>query len=341
MDERSRRRKRCPAGNRYREEIHLLNQRYHEQWERAERLERELAEARSSWLGSLFAWVRYVKRLVRPIRYAGRPGSRPGELRDVPCHFLDEYPGPVTGRVNIIIPFKDQVDMLRGCLRGIRHSTYRDVELILVNNGSEQERTLRYLARVRQCGRVVLDRPGPFNFSWLCNEGARAATGRFLLFLNNDTEVLAPDWLERLLRVACLSNVGVVGATLFYPDRTIQHAGLFPRDNDRWIHVYRGLPADAIGDQGELARVRTVPAVTGACMLLSREVFDLLGGFDERLPVTYGDVDLCCRARQMGRLVVVTPHARLLHFEAITRGYADDRPGNDHLLRLDRFPRQV
>lgn len=324
--------------NRHRELIHLLNQRYHEQWERAERLEKELAEARGGWLGSLVAWLRCLKRLFRPVRYTGRPGSRPGELRDVPFERVEEYPGPVTGRVSIIIPFKDQLDLLRGCLRSLRRTAYRDVEVVLVDNGSEQDRTRRYIARARQGGRVVIDCPGPFNFSRLCNEGARHANGRFLLFLNNDTEVLTPDWLERLLRLAVRPDVGVVGATLLYPDRTIQHAGLFPRAGGRWIHGYRGLPADALGDQGELAHIRTVPAVTGACLMLSREVVELLGGFDERLPITYGDVDLCCRARTQGRLVVITPHARLLHFEAITRGYTTDCPGGDHLQAMDRFP---
>lgn len=311
---------------RYRRLIHLLNQRYHEQWERAERLEKELAEARCGWLGPVTAWLRSLKRWFRPARYTGRPGSRPGELRNLPCQRLEEHAGPIEGLVSIIIPFKDQLALLRGCLRSICRSSWPDIELILVNNGSEQRRTLDYLVRARNRGRVILDCPGPFNFSRLCNDGARQAHGRYLLFLNNDTEVLTRDWLERMLRVAFLPDVGIVGATLLYSDGTLQHAGLFPRTDGRWVHGYRGLPADAAGDQGELAHVRTVPAVTGACLLLPRDVFDALGGFDERFPVGYGDVDLCCRARQLGRQVVVTPHARLLHYEALTRGFTDDRP---------------
>jgi GT2 family glycosyltransferase len=183
-----------------------------------------------------------------------------------------------------------------------------------------------------------VDRPGPFNFSRLCNEGARQAQGDYLLFLNNDTEVLHPDWLERMLRLANRPDVGVVGATLLYPDGTLQHAGLFPRRDGQWIHGYRNLPADAPGDQGELAHVRTVPAVTGACMMLGRDFFWTLGGFDEKLPTSYGDVELCCRARRHGTQVVVTPHARLLHFEGLSRGYTSDRPGADHLSELECFP---
>src|SRR5262249_20185600 len=211
---------------RYRKLIHLLNQRYHEQWERAERLEKELAEARRGWLGLPVAWLRYAKRWLRPVRYTGRPGSRPGELRDVAWRRRSEAEGWAGARVSIIIPFKDQLDLLRGCLRSLRRSTYRNYEVVLVDNGSEEPATRRYLERARLRRRVV-GCPGPFNFSWLCNEGARRARGEFLVFLNNDTEVLTPDWLQRLLVVACRPDVGVVGATLLYPDRTIQHAGLF------------------------------------------------------------------------------------------------------------------
>jgi O-antigen biosynthesis protein len=322
---------------RYRHLIHLLNQRYHEQWERAERLEQEVAELRTRWLGGPLAWLRYLKRRLRPARYAGRPSSRPGELRDVPCQRLAELPGPVSGRVSIIIPFKDRPELLRGCLRSLRRTAHRDFEVVLVDNGSEEERTRCFLGKARR-RRVVVECPGEFNFARLCNAGARAARGEFLLFLNNDTEVLHPGWLERLLRVARRPDVGVVGATLLYPDGTIQHAGLFPRAGGVWVHGYRGLTPDAPGDRGELGYVRTVPAVTGACLLIGREFFEELGGFDERLPTTYNDVDLCLRARARGRLVAVTPHARLLHFEAISRGYTTDRAGTGHLRALERFP---
>jgi GT2 family glycosyltransferase len=320
----------------YRQTIHLLNQRYHEQWERAERLEKEVAELRSRWLGPLRAWLRSLKRWVRPVRYTGRPGTRPGELGEVPCRLLEEAAVPA-GRVSIVIPFKDQLGLLRGCLRSLGRGTYRDFEVVLVDNGSAEACTRRYLERARaRPRRAVVECPGAFNFSRLCNEGARQAAGEFLLFLNNDTEVFAPDWLERLLAVAGRPDVGIVGATLLYPDRTIQHAGLFPRPDGRWAHGYRGLPEDSPGDQGELHHVRTVPAVTAACLLIRREFFWSLGGFDERLPTTYNDVDLCCRARDRGRLVAVTPHATLLHFEALSRGYSTDRPGSGHLSALGR-----
>jgi GT2 family glycosyltransferase len=320
--------------NSYRELIHTLHQRYHREWERAELLEKELSLVRGRWWGPGLAWLLSLARRLRPAR---NPGPEiPGE----PCQPLSEGLGPLAGRVSIIIPFKDRLELLRGCLRSLRASTWRDFEIVLVDNGSTERRTARYLGRVRQRGTArVVGCPGPFNFSRLCNEGAKRASGDHLLFLNNDTEVLTPDWLERMLGLARRPDVGIVGATLLYPDGSIQHAGLFPQPGGRWIHAYRHAPlADARREHDELRRIRVVPAVSGACLMVRRETFEVLGGFNEALPLTYNDVDLCCRAQKQGMLVVVTPHARLLHFECLSRGFSGDTPGSGHLESLDAFP---
>jgi GT2 family glycosyltransferase len=319
----------------YRELIHALHRRYYHEWRRAEYLERELARVRGRWGGALFAWLLYLKRWLRPADTTMETYS------PEPCPTLEEDPGPVSGRVSIIIPFKDRLELLRGCLRSLRDSTYRDFEVVLVDNGSSDPRTARYLYRLRRRrSACVVDCPGPFNFSWLCNEGAKQATGEYLLFLNNDMEVLTPDWLQRLIRLAQRPEVGVAGATLLYPDGTIQHAGLFPRSDGRWVHASRGCLWGAAG-QEESRQIRAVPAVSAACLMIRRELFTSLGGFDERLPVTYNDIDLCCRARDRQLLVAVSPHARLLHFECLSRGYAGDQPGEGHLAVLDDFPTEA
>jgi GT2 family glycosyltransferase len=314
--------------------IHLLNRRYHEEWMRAEQLQRDLDRMRRWSLWPLFEWARRVKRWWRPAELETRLLSRGRPLQD-----LIERAEPPRGRVSIIIPFRDRIDLLRGCLRSIQASTYRRFEIVLVNNDSLERRTERFLGRLRSRRRVhILDAPGPFNFSRLCNAGAARASGDYLLFLNNDTEVLTPDWLEHLLVVGRHPGVGAVAATLLYLDGTIQHAGIFPRADGNWDHAYRGRPHDCVGDQGELRHVREVPAVTAACLLMRREQFVELGGFDERLPLTFGDVELCQRIRALGLLVVVTPHARCLHFESLSRGCSDDRPGEGHLAAMERFP---
>jgi GT2 family glycosyltransferase len=314
--------------------IHLLNQRYHREWERAEQLQDELARIRSWWIWPAVAWLRRLKQWLRPAAAASTQESPSSS-----CRTLSEIPGTPTGQVSIVIPFKDGLPLLRNCLASLRASTYRRFEIILVNNGSTEPRTQRYLWRIAtRSGVQVVDCPGPFNFSRLCNEGARRARGDHVLFLNNDTEVLTRDWLERMLFLERQPEVGVVGATLLYPDRTIQHAGLAPRADGNWVHLHRGRAVRIDGKEGELQEVRTVPAVTGACLLMRRDLFQELGGFDERLPVTFSDVDLCCRVRRRGLLVVVTPHARLFHFECLSRGYAVDSPGAAHLTALARFP---
>jgi GT2 family glycosyltransferase len=330
---RRRSRRRLVRRSDQRELIHVLNQRYHQAWERAELLQEELTRIRSWWFWPVVEWLRRVKRRLRPL---------PAPVLEPPWgagQNLTEITGSPSGNVSIVIPFKDGLPLLRNCLTSLQASTYRRFEIVLVNNGSSEPRTQRFLWRIatRPAVRVV-DCPGPFNFSYLCNEGARRAGGDHLLFLNNDTEVLTRDWLERLLFLERQPEVGVVGATLLYPDRTIQHAGLAPRADGNWVHLHRGRPEHLLGTVEELGRLRVVPAVTGACLLMRREQFLQLGGFDERLPVTFGDVDLCCRARQRGLLVVVTPHARLFHFECLSRGYVVDNPGTAHLAAMPGFP---
>lgn len=310
----------------HRELIHELNQRYYREWLRAERLQRELARAR--WLGPLAPCLRWLKRSLFPVERASCTS-----LPD--CPTLDDAPAGAAGRVSIIIPFRDQLNLLRSCLRSLRRTACPDVELVLVDNGSADPRTRRYLRRLGRRGAAkVVSCPEPFNFSRLCNQGAARADGDYLLFLNNDTEACHAGWLGALTRLASRPDVGAVAATLLYPDGTVQHAGLFPDSHGRYVHAGRGLPADTPG----LDRVRVVPAVTGACLMLRRGLFRDLGGFDERLPVTYSDVDLCLRASRAGRRNVVTPHARLLHYEGLSRGFAGDEPGAGHLRAIGSFP---
>jgi GT2 family glycosyltransferase len=309
----------CAAGNSYRELIHLLNRRYQEEFGRAERLQAELGGLLKSRAWKMLnCWARVKGWFKRPPQEDPVPVA---DCRTLPMTGLDAT-AKSAGRVSIIIPFKDRIDLLRGCLGSLRTSSYRRFELILVDNGSSERRTRRYLRRLQTRRGVRLVRsPGPFNFSRLCNDGADRAGGDHLLFLNNDTEVLSRDWLEQLLQPALHPEVGVVGATLLYPDGTIQHAGLVTQADGVWVHAYRGYPQDFAGHRGELHQVREVPAVTGACLLISRERFIALGGFDERFAGNLGDVDLCRRVREQGLRIVVTPHARLLHFESLSRGY--------------------
>jgi GT2 family glycosyltransferase len=313
----------CPPRNPYSEVIHLLSQRYHEEWLRAESLKDELDNMRGSRLWQAVSWLRTIKQRFWPIPVAPEPRMI---ARAVPYASPQGVARP-RGRISIVIPFRDRLELLRACLHSLSATNYRDFDIILVDNGSTEPKTLRYLKRYQSLGRFqVVDSPGEFNFSRLCNEGAARADGEYLLFLNNDTEVIDPDWLDQLMGPAMDSGVGVVGATLLYPNRTIQHVGIVPRDDGLWTHPYRGHSIDFPGDDGELLVPRIVPAVTAACLLIRRSLFFAIEGFDERFPVSHNDIDLCRRVREKGLLVVVSPFSRLLHYEGLSRGFSIDLP---------------
>jgi GT2 family glycosyltransferase len=332
MPERTSRRKRH---NPYAGLIHLLNQRYQDEWRRAEAIQEELDCIRGSGFWKAVAWVRALKQHLWPVRPSPAP---PLTERAVPF-VADVQDAPLRGRVSIIIPFRDRPELLRNCVRSLRLSTYRDFEVILVDNGSVEPQTRRLLSRLRTRKRFrIVSRPAEFNFSRLCNAGAAEATGTHLLFLNNDTEVLSRDWLENLLRLAGDPRVGAVGATLLYPNRTIQHAGIFPRADGQWVHPYRGYKENEPGENGELRAIRSVPAVTGACLIITNKLFQSLGGFDERYPVAHNDVDLCERLRRDGLLVVISPHARLFHYEGLSRGIGYDAPAPSASAGPQRLP---
>jgi GT2 family glycosyltransferase len=226
--------------------------------------------------------------------------------------------------VSVIIPNRNAFPVLRKCVDGILESTsYPNRELIVVDNSSTDRDVLDlygWLERERR-GRIVpFDRP--FNFSAACNAGAAAASGDLLLFLNNDIEVVDPDWLEELVRWAQRPGVGVVGAQLLYPDRMIQHAGVV-FGLGLVGHIFGRAAERTRGVFGSSEWYRNYMAVTGACQMVPRTVFDQLGGYDERLRLSFSDVVLCMEAWKAGYRVVYTPHARLIHHESLTRQRED------------------
>ena len=291
--------------------LHTLNRRYREQFDRAERLQAELNDIKGSRAWTIFRWLRSFRRLFAAQAPRGAPLLPANQPAPLPGISIPDEQFMSTPKVSIVIPFKDQLALLR---RG----TYRRLEIVLVDNASTAPDMVRYLERVcRRRGFRVVQCPGDFNFARICNLGAQHAGGDYLLFLNNDVEVQAPRWLELMLEVAGHPQVGIVGAALLYPDGTLQHAGIEPTPDGAWRHVDRGQPPELLGDE-----VRSVSAVTGACLLIRRDRFLELNGFSEQFPVTLNDVDLCCRARQRGWLTVVAPRARLVHFESLSRGYS-------------------
>jgi GT2 family glycosyltransferase len=225
--------------------------------------------------------------------------------------------------VTIVIPIRDRVDLLQRCIDGIRSRTrYPGISILVIDNGSTQSATLRFLAAIATDPNIrILRDPGPFNFAALCNRGVTAADTPIVAILNNDIDPITPDWLEVMVTHATRPDVGGVGAKLRYPDHTIQHAGILVGIGDSLAyHVHRRFSADAFGEQGRLVTTQEVSAVTGACLVLRKDVWNEAGGMDPELPVYYNDIDLCLRLRTLGYRVIWTPAAELTHLESATLG---------------------
>jgi GT2 family glycosyltransferase len=221
--------------------------------------------------------------------------------------------------VSVIIPTRDGIEVLERCIRSIEKRTdYPNYEILIVDNGSSKPETMKFFATLRH--RVVrLDEP--FNYSRLNNYGAQQARGDFLLLLNNDTEVISPGWMRAMLELCHLPGVGIVGAKLYYPDRTIQHAGVVLGIKGVAGHSHKHFPGRNRGYFDSLTCIRNYSAVTAACMLVRRDAFERVGGFDEELRVAFNDVDFCIRVREKGYRIAWTPYAELYHPESATRGF--------------------
>ncbi|MEG3191115.1 glycosyltransferase family 2 protein [Lysobacter sp. D1-1-M9] len=225
----------------------------------------------------------------------------------------------------IVIPTRDRRDLLEPCIRSIVDRTrYASYDIVVVDNGSADPDARDYLDQLQMQPRItVLDHPAPFNFSAVVNHGARHATGEVLCILNNDVEVISEGWLHEMVAQATRPDIGVVGAMLYYPDDTIQHAGVVLGIGGVAGHIHGRLHRGDGGYLGRAGITHNVAAVTAACMAVRRRVFDRVGGFDEGLPVAFNDVDFCIRVSQLGYFNLWTPHAELYHHESATRGLED------------------
>jgi O-antigen biosynthesis protein len=229
--------------------------------------------------------------------------------------------------VCIVIPTRDRADLLAACVGGLKDQTdYPRYEIVIADNGSTALDALALLRDLRSDPRFkVLERPGPFNFSALSNDGARATKAPVLVFLNNDIIVVENGWLKPLVRFAVMPQIGVVGAKLLFPDGRLQHAGVVLGFGGIAGHLYRRMPANHPGYCNRLTVPHEIGAVTAACIAIARAKFEAVGGFDaENLPVDLNDMDLCLRVAEHGWTNLWTPDAVLVHHQSGTRGIDPD-----------------
>jgi GT2 family glycosyltransferase len=225
--------------------------------------------------------------------------------------------------VSIVIPTRDNARILSVCVSGLLTQTrYKNIEIIVVDNGSKESDTFELFAELRKSPQVrVVPLDIPFNYSAICNFGARQASADFLLMLNNDIEILEEDWLREMVSQALAPQVGAVGAKLFYPDGRVQHGGVILGIGGVAGHAHKLSAEHDHGYMNRLNVAHEVSACTAACLLIHRKVFEAVGGFDDvNLPVAFNDVDLCLRILEAGYRVVFNPHARLRHYESLSRG---------------------
>lgn len=227
--------------------------------------------------------------------------------------------------VSIVIPNKDHVDDLKKCIDAIeQRSTYRNYEIIIVENNSVQQETFAYYESLVENPHIqVLYWQEEFNYSKINNFGVAHTKGKYILLLNNDTELISPDFITQMLGYCQRKDVGIVGARLYFEDGTIQHAGVIVGIGGIAGHAF-----SAMDEQAGIYQLRTsvacdYSAVTAACLMISRETFDAVGGLDPEFQVAFNDVDFCLKVRKLGKLVVYVPQAKLYHYESKSRGKED------------------
>lgn len=267
----------------------------------------------------LKALQEHVERLKLPARAEAAPNAPFYRLR-----FNIPTPAPL---VSIIIPTRNKVDLLRNCVTSIRNlTTYPAYELIIVDNGSDDPETLEYLAEIDQFKNCrVLRYEKPFNYSAINNFAVEHSNAALVALVNNDIEVISPSWLTEMVSWAIQEDIGCVGAKLYYADGTLQHGGVILGLGGVAGHSHKHFPRDHPGYFFRLKIVQNLSAVTAACLVVRREIFEQIGGLnEENLPVSFNDVDFCLKVRDAGYLNVWTPYAELYHLESVSRGFDTD-----------------
>ncbi|WP_289301888.1 glycosyltransferase family 2 protein [Sporofaciens musculi] len=266
-----------------------------------------------------------------------RIGLKNTKVRQTKClgvyrtrYVLQEKP-----KVTIIIPNRDHVDDLKKCLFSIECCRYSNYEILIVENNSREKETFAFYDKIEEKNKSVriLYWDGEFNYSAINNYGVKYASGDYILFLNNDTVMINRECIEELVGFCIRNDVGAVGARLFFDDDSIQHAGVVVGLGGIAGHIFLNTPKDQVGYFARIITQQNYSAVTGACIMVKKKVFEEIGGFDTHFKVAYNDVDLCLRIREKGYLIVYNPYAELYHYESKTRGREDT---SDKIERLNK-----
>lgn len=265
------------------------------------------------------------------------------QAKGIPSIYRVSYALPIEKpKISIIIPSRNHLEDLKTCIDSIiQKTTYDNYEIIIVENGSTEKQVFAYYEEITQKYPYVkkLDWQEGFNWSAINNFAAGKTDGEYLLFLNNDTEVITPEWIEEMLMHAQRTEVGIVGALLYYPNDTVQHGGVVLGLGGIAGHAFSRAERGNRGYAGKLSYVQDLSAVTGACMMMRREIWETIGGFDVELAIGFNDVDFCLRVLKAGFRIIWTPYAELYHYESKSRGKADTEHKVARAAREDEIMR--
>lgn len=260
------------------------------------------------------------------------------QITDVLGRYRTKYEIDGSPKVSIIIPNKDHIEDLKKCLDSVwAKTTYPNYEVVVVENNSQEPETFQFYKEMEAAHenfKLLIWKDG-FNYAAINNFAVSACTGEYLLFLNNDIEVISEEWIEEMLGYCQQPEVGAVGAKLYFPDDTVQHAGVIIGMGGVAGHIFSGTPGVEYGYQAKLISPQNLSAVTAACMMVKASVFAEVKGFDEAYRVAFNDIDLCMKIRSAGKLIVFTPYAELYHYESKSRGKEETQE------QLQRFHGEV
>ena len=274
------------------------------------------------------------------LKRIGKKGIvKDGAQGQVPNSYKVDYEIARQDKVSIIIPNYNHKEDLERCIESIfSKTTYSNYEIIIVENNSDEQSVFDYYSKIDDGSRVrVIYWPSEFNYSAINNYGAKNASGKYFLFLNNDIEIISPDWIEQLVMYAQFNENGAIGAKLYYPDDTVQHAGVIVGLGGVAAHSHRYFSRNSLGYFSRLVLVQNLSAVTGALLLVRRDVFDKVHGFEEKLKVTFNDVDFCMRVRAAGFFNIFNPEVEAYHYESKSRGLDESEEKHERFMNESRF----
>lgn len=279
-----------------------------------------------------YAYVAAKKAILSSIERHGIKGAKVEDSKIIGLYKV-KYPVKGEPKISIIIPNKDHKKDLKRCIKSIEKSTYKNYEIIIVENNSTEKNIFRYYKQLEKNNKIKVEECNleSFNYSKLNNFGANTATGEYFIFLNNDTKIITKDWLETIISNCQRKEIGAIGAKLIYKNKKIQHAGVVLNLTGIAGHVNWNEKSRKPGYFGRIMIQQNVSSVTGALLGMSRKTFEVVKGFDETFPIAYNDVDLCLKILNSGKLITYNPYIEAYHFESKSRGYEDTKEKQERL----------